>query len=171
MAEAARFNIQRGAAIIDINMGCPAKKVCQLAAGSALLSDELLVARMLHAVVQAARQEGEVPVTLKFRTGPTRQSRNATRIAEIAEAEGIAMLTLHGRTRADQFNGVAEYDTIAAVKSRVSIPVVANGDIDSPEKARAVLKKTGADAVMIGRAALGPAMDLPGDCEFSSPMA
>jgi len=155
MAEAARFNIQRGAAIIDINMGCPAKKVCQLAAGSALLSDELLVARMLQAVVKAARQEGEVPVTLKFRTGPTRQSRNATRIAEIAEAEGIAMLTLHGRTRADQFNGVAEYDTIAAVKSRVSIPVVANGDIDSPEKARAVLKKTGADAVMIGRAALG----------------
>lgn len=155
MAEAARYNIQRGAAIIDINMGCPAKKVCQLAAGSALLSDELLVARMLKAVVKAARTEGSVPVTLKFRTGPNRQSRNATRIARIAESEGIAMLTLHGRTRADQFNGSAEYDTIAAVKAAVLIPVVANGDIDSATKARAVLKATGADAVMIGRAALG----------------
>jgi len=155
MAEAARYNIQRGAAIIDINMGCPAKKVCQLQAGSALLSDELLVARMISAVVGAARDEGDVPVTLKFRTGPTRLLRNATRIAAIAEAEGIAMLTLHGRTRADQFNGEAEYDTIARVKAAARIPVVANGDIDCPEKAARVLAHTGADAVMIGRAALG----------------
>jgi tRNA-dihydrouridine synthase B len=152
MVEATRFNIERGADVIDINMGCPAKKVCSMAAGSALLSDERLVAQMLSAVVAAA---GVVPVTLKFRTGPNRAQRNALQIARIAEQAGVAMLTLHGRTRADQFNGVAEYDTIALVKSRCGIPVVANGDIDSALKARAVLDYTGADAVMIGRAAMG----------------
>jgi tRNA-dihydrouridine synthase B len=152
MVEATRFNIDRGADVIDINMGCPAKKVCSLAAGSALLSDERLVEKMLTAVVAAA---GAVPVTLKFRTGPSRAERNALRIARIAEDAGIAMLTLHGRSRADQFNGAAEYDTIALVKSQSSIPVVANGDIDSAASARAVLQYTAADAVMIGRAAMG----------------
>ena len=151
LAECARFNVDRGAQIIDINMGCPAKKVCNAAAGSALLADEDLVARILDAVVASV----PVPVTLKFRTGPHRQARNALAIAAIAERAGIAMLSLHGRTRADGFNGDAEYDTIAAVKAAVRIPVVANGDIDSPERAAAVLAKTGADAVMVGRAAQG----------------
>lgn len=151
LAECARFNVDRGAQIIDINMGCPAKKVCNAAAGSALLADEALVGRILDAVVAAV----SVPVTLKFRTGPHRLAKNALRIAAIAEGAGVAMLTLHGRTRADLFNGDAEYETIAAVKARVAIPVVANGDIDSPERAAQVLAATGADAVMIGRAAQG----------------
>ena len=151
LAECARFNVDRGAQIIDINMGCPAKKVCNRAAGSALLADEDLVARILDTVVAAV----PVPVTLKFRTGPHRMARNALRIAAIAEQAGIAMLTLHGRTRADGFNGDAEYDTIGAVKAAVRIPVVANGDIDTPERAAHVLAVTGADAVMIGRAAQG----------------
>jgi tRNA-dihydrouridine synthase B len=151
LAEAARYNADRGAQIIDINMGCPAKKVCAAACGSALLRDESLVARILDAVVAAV----DVPVTLKFRTGWSPESRNAIRIARLAEDAGIRMLTLHGRTRACGFAGRAEYETIAAVKRAVSIPVVANGDIDTPEKARDVLAATGADAVMIGRAALG----------------
>ena len=151
LAEAARFNVDRGAQIIDINMGCPVKKVCNKWCGSALLQDEILVASILEAVVAAV----EVPVTLKFRTGWDRAHKNALTIARIAEQSGIAMLTLHGRTRADGYSGLAEYDTIAAVKSAASIPVVANGDIDSPHKAKAVLEKTGADAVMIGRAAQG----------------
>jgi tRNA-dihydrouridine synthase B len=151
LAEAARFNVARGAQIIDINMGCPAKKVCNVACGSALLRDESQVARILDAVVAAV----DVPVTLKFRTGWDPGSRNALAIARIAESAGIAMLTLHGRTRACGFGGQAEYETIAAVKRAVAIPVVANGDIDSPEKARDVLAATGADAIMIGRAAQG----------------
>ncbi len=151
LAECARFNVERGAQIIDINMGCPAKKVCDRAAGSALLQDEALVARILDAVVSAV----DVPVTLKYRTGPHRGARNAVRVAHIAERAGVGMLTLHGRTRADGFGGDAEYDTIADVKAAVRIPVVANGDIDTPERARAVLAATGADAVMIGRAAQG----------------
>jgi tRNA-dihydrouridine synthase B len=151
LAEAARYNVERGAQIIDINMGCPAKKVCSVACGSALLKDEELVARILEAVVAAV----EVPVTLKFRTGWDPSSRNAVRIAQLAERAGIRMLTLHGRTRACGFAGSAEYDTIAAVKAAVSIPVVANGDIDTPERARHVLAVTGADAIMIGRAAQG----------------
>jgi tRNA-dihydrouridine synthase B len=151
MAEAARFNVERGAHIIDINMGCPAKKVCSVAAGSALLKDERRVGRILDAVVAAAG----VPVTLKIRTGWDLQNRNAVAIARIAESAGIAALTVHGRTRACRFSGEAEYDTIATVKQAVRIPVIANGDIDSPEKARFVLEKTGADGVMIGRAACG----------------
>ena len=151
LAEAARFNVDRGAQIIDINMGCPVKKVCNNWCGSALLRDEPLVATLLEAVVAAV----DVPVTLKFRTGWDRQHKNALTIARIAEQTGIAMLTLHGRTRADGYNGQAEYDTIAAVKAAVRIPVVANGDIDTPEKAAFVLKKTGVDAIMIGRAAQG----------------
>lgn len=151
MADSARYHVDCGAQIIDINMGCPAKKVCNNWAGSALLRDEALVGAILDAVTSAV----SVPVTLKFRTGWDRNSINAPKIAEIAESAGIAMLTLHGRTRADGYRGTAEYDTIAEVKSRVSIPVVANGDIDSPEKAQAVLRKTRADAVMIGRAAQG----------------
>jgi tRNA-dihydrouridine synthase B len=151
LAEAARYNVDRGAQIVDINMGCPARKVCSVAAGSALLRDEALVARILQAVVAAVG----VPVTLKFRTGWSPQIRNAVRIARVAEDAGIRMLTLHGRTRACGFTGVAEYETIAEVKRAVSIPVVANGDIDSPEKARDVLAATGADAVMVGRAAQG----------------
>jgi len=151
LAEAARYNVDRGAQIIDINMGCPARKVCSVAAGSALLKDEALVARILCAVVSAV----DVPVTLKFRTGWSPQMRNAIRIARIAEEAGIRMLTLHGRTRACGFVGAAEYETIAAVKRAVAIPVVANGDITSPAKARAVLAMTGADAVMVGRAAQG----------------
>jgi tRNA-dihydrouridine synthase B len=151
MAEAARFNVERGAQVIDINMGCPVKKVCNNWCGSALLRDEPLVASLLQAVVGAV----DVPVTLKFRTGWDRQNKNALTIARIAEDSGIAMLTLHGRTRADGYSGEAEYDTIAAVKAAVKLPVVANGDIDSPEKARLVLQRTGADAVMIGRAAQG----------------
>ena len=154
MAEAAAFNAQRGARIIDINMGCPAKKVCNLASGSALLRQEDLVRRILEAVVAACAPLG-VPVTLKTRTGWDREHRNALRVARMAQDAGIAALTLHGRTRADLYMGEAEYDTIRAVKSELDIPVVANGDIDSPEKARAVLDYTGADAVMIGRAAQG----------------
>ena len=151
LAEAAKFNVDRGAQIIDINMGCPVKKVCNNWCGSALLRDEVLVATLLEAVVSAVN----VPVTLKFRTGWDRQHRNALTIAHIAEQSGIAMLTLHGRTRADGYSGHAEYDTIAAVKAASRIPVVANGDIDSPHKAKYVLQLTGADAVMIGRAAQG----------------
>lgn len=151
MAEAARFNVDRGAHIIDINMGCPAKKVCSVAAGSALLRDKKRVGSILDAVVAAAC----VPVTLKIRTGWDAQNRNAVAIARIAENAGIAALTVHGRTRACKFNGEAEYDTIAAVKQAVRMPVIANGDIDSPEKARFVLDRTGADGLMIGRAACG----------------
>ena len=149
LADAARYSVDRGAQIIDINMGCPAKKVCNAACGSALLRDEHLVARIIEAVVAAVN----VPVTLKLRTGWSPDSRNAVRISQMAEAAGIQMLTLHGRTRACGFGGHAEYDTIAEVKTRVGVPVVANGDIDSPEKAQLVLAHTGADAVMIGRAA------------------
>ncbi|MCG2585428.1 tRNA dihydrouridine synthase DusB [Massilia sp. TS11] len=151
LAECAQFNVARGAQIIDINMGCPVKKVCNNWCGSALLQQEDLVQQILQAVVAAV----DVPVTLKFRTGWDRQNRNALTIARMAEDAGIAMLTLHGRTRADGYKGEAEYDTIAAVKQAVSIPVVANGDITSPQKARYVLDYTGADAVMIGRAAQG----------------
>lgn len=151
LADCARFNVERGAQIIDINMGCPVKKVCNAWCGSALLQDEALVRRIVDAVVGAV----DVPVTLKFRTGWDRENKNALNIARIAEDAGIAMLTLHGRTRADGYKGDAEYDTIAAVKKSVSIPVVANGDITSPEKARYVLDYTGADAVMVGRAAQG----------------
>ncbi|SFG83946.1 tRNA-U20-dihydrouridine synthase [Duganella sp. CF458] len=151
LADCAKFNVDRGAQIIDINMGCPVKKVCNNWCGSALLQHEDLVQRILEAVVPAVN----VPVTLKFRTGWNRENRNALRIARIAEQAGIQMLTLHGRTRADGYTGDAEYDTIAAVKAAVKIPVVANGDITTPEKARYVLDKTGADAVMIGRAAQG----------------
>ena len=152
MAEAARYNVDHGAQIIDINMGCPAKKVCNVMAGSALMKDEALVARILKAVVAAA---GDTPVTLKFRTGWDRQNRNAPSIARIAEDCGVRAIAIHGRTRADQYSGEAEYDTIAQVKALVSIPVIANGDIDSPEKARFVLEHTGADGLMIGRAAQG----------------
>ena len=156
LAEAARYNVDNGAQIIDINMGCPAKKVCNLAAGSALLQNEPLVTRILEAVVRAVGVGPDaVPVTLKIRTGWDRDHKNALRIAAIAQASGIAMLTVHGRTRADLYKGDAEYETIAAVKAAVAIPVVANGDIDTPEKARAVLAATGADALMIGRAAQG----------------
>ncbi len=154
MAQAAVYNIGKGARIIDINMGCPAKKVCKVASGSALLQHEDLVARILESVVKACTPH-EVPVTLKTRTGWNRDNRNALRIAKLAESVGIAALTLHGRTRADLYEGAAEYDTIAQVKAAISIPVIANGDIDSPQKAKAVLDYTGADAVMIGRAAMG----------------
>ncbi|WLI89747.1 tRNA dihydrouridine synthase DusB [Massilia sp. R2A-15] len=151
LADCAKFNVERGAQIIDINMGCPVKKVCNSWCGSALLQHEDLVAKILDAVVGAV----DVPVTLKFRTGWNRENKNALRIARLAEQAGIQMLTLHGRTRADGYSGDAEYDTIAAVKAAVKIPVVANGDITTPEKARDVLAFTGADAVMIGRAAQG----------------
>ena len=151
LADCAKFNVDRGAQIIDINMGCPVKKVCNAWCGSALLQHEDLVEKILDAVVRAV----DVPVTLKFRTGWNRENKNALRIARIAEQAGIQMLTLHGRTRADGYNGQAEYHTIAAVKASVTIPVVANGDITTPEKARLVLQQTGADAVMIGRAAQG----------------
>jgi tRNA-dihydrouridine synthase B len=151
MADAARYNVERGAQIIDINMGCPAKKVCNVAAGSALLRDEPLVAAILTAVVRAV----DVPVTLKIRTGWDPQNRNAVRIARIAADAGIRALAVHGRTRACAFAGAVEYDTIRAVKAAVAIPVIANGDIDSPERARHVLDYTGADALMIGRAAQG----------------
>lgn len=151
MADAARFNRQRGADIIDINMGCPAKKVCAVAAGSALLKNEILVANILEAVVNAV----DVPVTLKIRTGWDLKSRNALNIARLAENSGIAALTIHGRTRACKFNGEAEYHTIKKVKQNINIPVIANGDIDTPEKAKFVLNYTGADAVMIGRGAQG----------------
>jgi tRNA-dihydrouridine synthase B len=151
LADCARFNVERGAQIIDINMGCPVKKVCNNWCGSALLQHEDLVQRILESVVNAV----DVPVTLKFRTGWDRENKNALTIARMAEQAGIAMLTLHGRTRADGYKGEAEYDTIAAVKAAVGIPVVANGDITTPEKAKFVLDHTGADAVMIGRAAQG----------------
>ncbi len=151
LADCAKFNVDRGAQIIDINMGCPVKKVCNSWCGSALLQHEDLVEKILHAVVSAV----DVPVTLKFRTGWNRENKNALRIARIAEQAGIQMLTLHGRTRADGYTGEAEYETIAAVKALVKIPVVANGDITTPEKAKYVLAQTGADAVMIGRAAQG----------------
>lgn len=154
MAQAAVFNISKGARIIDINMGCPVKKVCQVASGSALLKHEDQVHRILDAVVQACLPHN-VPVTLKTRTGWDREHKNAVRIARLAEQTGIAALTLHGRTRADLYEGEAEYDTIREVKAEIKIPLIANGDIDSPEKARYVLAYTGADAVMIGRAALG----------------
>ena len=151
LAEAARYNVANGAQLIDINMGCPAKKVCNAWAGSALLADEPLVARICKAVVEAV----EVPVTLKIRTGQTPDHRNALAIARIAENCGIAALAVHGRTRSQKYEGFAEYDTIAAIKALVSIPVFANGDIDSSAKAREVLDYTRADALMIGRAAQG----------------
>ncbi len=154
MAEAAAYNVQRGAQIIDINMGCPAKKVCNKWAGSALMQDEALAVSIARAVVQACEPHG-VPVTLKMRTGWCNAHRNAVTLARAFEAEGVQMLTVHGRTREQGYKGQAEYDTIAAVKAAVTVPVVANGDIDSPEKARAVLAHTGADALMIGRAAQG----------------
>ncbi|MCK2126402.1 tRNA dihydrouridine synthase DusB [Thauera aromatica] len=152
MAEAARYNADRGAQIIDINMGCPAKKVCNVMAGSALMQDEPLVARILEAVVNAVPH---TPVTLKFRTGWSRAHRNAPAIARIAEDAGIRAIAIHGRTRSDQYMGEAEYDTIAHVKTLVKIPVIANGDITTPQKARQVLEHTGADGIMIGRAAQG----------------
>ncbi len=151
LADAAIFNVDHGAQIIDINMGCPAKKVCNVLAGSALLKDEPLVAKILTSVVDAV----EVPVTLKIRTGWDEQNRNAVNIARIAEQSGIQALAVHGRTRADAYRGSAEYQTIAAVKSAVAIPVIANGDITSPQKAREVLTLTQADGLMIGRAAQG----------------
>ncbi|MEJ2400974.1 MAG: tRNA dihydrouridine synthase DusB [Xanthomonadales bacterium] len=151
MADAARFNVHRGAEIIDVNMGCPAKKVCNKLAGSALLSHPERVRAILRAVVAAV----DVPVTLKIRTGPNPLERNGVAIARIAEEEGIAALAVHGRTRADRFRGDAEYGTIGAICRAVSIPVFANGDIDTPEKAREVLERTGAAGLMIGRAAQG----------------
>jgi tRNA-dihydrouridine synthase B len=154
MADAALYNIDRGAQIIDINMGCPAKKVCNVFAGSALMSNEPLAMRIIDAVVAACAPRN-VPVTLKMRTGRCDSEKNALVIAKAAESAGIALLTVHGRTREQGFKGLAEYDTIAAVKAALRIPVVANGDIDSPDKARAVLAHTQADALMIGRAAQG----------------
>jgi tRNA-dihydrouridine synthase B len=154
MAEAAAYNIDRGAQIIDINMGCPAKKVCNKWAGSALMQDEPLALSIVDAVVAACAPRG-VPVTLKMRTGWCEANRNAVALARAAESAGVAMITVHGRTREQGYRGSAEYDTIAAVKAAVRVPVVANGDIDSPAKARAVLAATGADALMIGRGAQG----------------
>jgi tRNA-dihydrouridine synthase B len=151
MADAARYNVDHGAQLIDINMGCPAKKVCNVWAGSALMRDEQRVAAILEAVVAAV----PVPVTLKIRTGWAADQRNAVAIARIAEASGIAALAVHGRTRDQHYTGVAEYDTVAEIKSQLSIPVIANGDIDSPAKAAHVLQSTGCDAVMVGRAAQG----------------
>ncbi len=151
MAEAARHNVDNGAQIIDINMGCPAKKICNVMAGSALLKDEPLVAQILKAVVNAV----DVPVTLKIRTGWDKNNRNAVQIAKMAEDLGVQALAMHGRTRACLYTGDAEYDTIAAVKQAIKIPLIANGDITTPEKAKFVLDYTGADAVMIGRAAQG----------------
>ncbi|MBR7793239.1 tRNA dihydrouridine synthase DusB [Undibacterium sp. FT147W] len=151
LADCAKHNVDKGAQIIDINMGCPVKKVCNAWCGSALLQHESLVGDILDAVVGAV----DVPVTLKFRTGWDRANKNALTIARMAESAGIQMLTLHGRTRTDGYKGDAEYDTIAAVKAAVTIPVVANGDITTPEKAKYVLEVTGADAIMIGRAAQG----------------
>lgn len=151
MADAARYNVDHGAQIIDINMGCPAKKVCKKSAGSALLDDERLVSRILDAVVAAV----SVPVTLKIRTGPRPSRRNGVNIAKLAEAAGIQALAVHGRTRSCKYQGHAEYDTIRAIKHAVSVPVIANGDIDDPIKAKKVLDYTGADGVMIGRAAQG----------------
>ena len=154
MADAAAYNIDRGAQIIDINMGCPAKKVCNKWAGSALMQDEALAMRIVDAVVAASAPRG-VPVTLKMRTGWCQSEKNAVVLARAAEQAGVAMVTVHGRTREQGYKGAAEYDTVAAVKAALRVPVVANGDIDTPEKARAVLALTGADAVMIGRAAQG----------------
>jgi tRNA-dihydrouridine synthase B len=154
LAEAARRNVDLGAQIIDINMGCPAKKVCNRLCGSALLQDEPLVARLLEAVVAAVAGQG-VPVTLKTRTGWNRENRNAVRVARIAEASGLAAIAIHGRTRADFYEGEAEYETIREVKQSVRIPVIANGDVDTPKKAREVLDFTRADGVMLGRAAHG----------------
>lgn len=151
MAQAAKFNVDNGAQIIDINMGCPAKKVCNVLAGSALLKNEKLVADILDKVVKAV----EVPVTLKIRTGWDTEHRNAERIAQIAEQSGVKAIVIHGRTRACGYSGEAEYDTIASVKQLVSIPIIANGDICTPEKAKFVLDYTNADAIMIGRAAQG----------------
>lgn len=151
LAEAARHNVAEGAEIIDINMGCPAKKVCNAYAGSALLENEALVARIVEAVVAAA----QVPVTLKIRTGPRPERRNALKIARIAESAGVQLLAIHGRTRACMFGGKAEYDTIAEVKASLRIPVVANGDIGCAEQAERVLRHTGADGIMIGRGAQG----------------
>ncbi len=151
LAHAARHNVENGAQIIDINMGCPAKKVCNVMAGSALLRDPKLVQRLLQAVVRAV----DVPVTLKIRTGWDKDHRNGVEIARLAEDAGVALLAVHGRTRACYYEGDAEYETIAAIKAAVHIPVIANGDIDSPEKARDVLAMTGADGLMIGRAAQG----------------
>lgn len=151
LAEAAQFNVNNGAQIVDINMGCPAKKVCKKAAGSALLANEPLVAEILSTVVNSV----DVPVTVKIRTGSTPESRNAVAIAKIAEDAGIQAITIHGRTRECKFVGAIEYDTIAAVKESVKVPIIANGDIDSPEKAKRVLELTNADAIMIGRAAQG----------------
>ena len=151
MAEAARYNVAQGAQIIDINMGCPAKKICNVMAGSALLQDQPLVGRILDAVVAAV----DVPVTLKIRTGWDTQHKNALAVARIAESAGIQLLAIHGRTRACAYAGHAEYDTMAAVKASVGIPVIANGDITTPEKAKYVLEYTKADAIMIGRAAQG----------------
>ncbi len=154
MAQAARFNVDRGAQIIDINMGCPAKKVCNVAAGSALLQQPELIRNIVKAVVDAVKADG-VPVTLKTRTGWNHANRNAPEIAKMAQDLGVAMITIHGRTREDKYQGHAEYDTIALIKQNLEIPVVANGDIDSPQKAKKVLDYTKADAVMIGRAAQG----------------
>jgi tRNA-dihydrouridine synthase B len=154
MAEAAAYNVERGAQIIDINMGCPAKKVCNKWAGSALMQDEPLAIAIAQAVVAACAPHG-VPVTLKMRTGWSAQHRNAERLARAFEDSGVQMLTVHGRTREQGYKGQAEYETVAAVKAAVRIPVVANGDIASPQKARDVLAATGADAVMVGRAAQG----------------
>ena len=154
MADAARYNVDRGAQIIDINMGCPAKKVCNKWAGSALMQDESLALSIIDAVVQACAPSN-VPVTLKMRTGWCQSHKNALSIALAAQDAGVQMVTVHGRTREQGYKGAAEYDTIAAVKAALHIPVVANGDIDSPEKAREVLQRTGADALMIGRAAQG----------------
>jgi tRNA-dihydrouridine synthase B len=151
LADAARYNVDRGAEIIDINMGCPAKKVCSAAAGSALLEDEPRVGRILDAVVGAVR----VPVTLKIRTGASPERRNALRIARIAESAGVQLLAIHGRTRACMFEGRAEYDSIAEVKALIRIPLVANGDIRTPQDAKRVLQLTGADGIMVGRAAQG----------------
>lgn len=151
LAEAARYNVAHGAQLIDINMGCPAKKVCNAWAGSALMRDETLVARILEAVVASV----DVPVTLKIRTGWDAEHRNAPAIARIAQESGIAALAVHGRSREQHYAGVAEYDTVAAIKAELRIPVIANGDIDSPPKAAEVLRRTGCDAVMVGRAAQG----------------
>ena len=152
LAQAARYNVERGAQIIDINMGCPAKKVCNVMAGSALMQNEPLVAKILEAVVAAVP---DTPITLKFRTGWNRDNKNAPTIARIAEESGVRAIAIHGRTRADQYVGEAEYDTIAHVKTRVKIPVIANGDITTPQKAKFVLDYTRADGLMIGRAAQG----------------
>ncbi|MBU0587495.1 MAG: tRNA dihydrouridine synthase DusB [Gammaproteobacteria bacterium] len=154
MAEAAAYNIDRGAQIIDINMGCPAKKVCNKWAGSALMQDETLALQIIEAVVAACAPRN-VPVTLKMRTGWCQSHKNAVTLAQAAQSAGVQMVTVHGRTREQGYGGQAEYDTIAAVKAALQIPVVANGDIDTPEKARDVLAQTGADAIMVGRAAQG----------------